>query len=293
MIAALLLGQIADDEPAKSFAAAMSDRWSSLQTRSAELIEQTTLWLSQPTIQLLAATVLLAVGLYCFLPGTANPRWRIMGSLLGGAGVVLLLLQAEPIGFSLKALAFSLVSVITLTAAIGTVGSKSPLYSAIWFALTLFGVALLLLINGAQFLGIATVAVYAGAIVVTLLFVLMLAQPRGQTRYDRLSWGPFAKWTGCFAGAASCCLLVWAFMATPRPPTPDVATNPVLAPDHVATLGSTLFSRYLIAVEIAGVLLFAALVGAVAIASAQPKRIAGQIDRALENASTMGAIRHE
>ena len=49
---------------------------------------------------------------------------------------------------------------------------------------------------GAQFLGIATVAVYAGAIVVTFLFVLMLAQPGGHAMYDRISWGWLPRFLG-------------------------------------------------------------------------------------------------
>ena len=55
--------------------------------------------------------------------------------------------------------------------------------------MSLLGTAALFLLQGAQFLGIATVAVYAGAIVVTFLFVLMLAQPEGHAFYDRISWG--------------------------------------------------------------------------------------------------------
>jgi NADH-quinone oxidoreductase subunit J len=52
----------------------------------------------------------------------------------------------------------------------------------------LLGTAGLLLLAGAQFLAIATVVVYAGAILVTFLFVLMLAQPEGRAAYDRVSF---------------------------------------------------------------------------------------------------------
>ncbi len=60
--------------------------------------------------------------------------------------------------------------------------------AAIWFALTLLGTAGHLHVQGAQFLGVATIVVYAGAILVTFLFVLMLAQPEGDAYYDRVSW---------------------------------------------------------------------------------------------------------
>jgi NADH-quinone oxidoreductase subunit J len=54
----------------------------------------------------------------------------------------------------------------------------------------------LFLLQGAQFLGVATVAVYVGAIVVTFLFVLMLAQPEGHAYFDRVSWGITPRFVG-------------------------------------------------------------------------------------------------
>ena len=54
--------------------------------------------------------------------------------------------------------------------------------------MSLLGTAGLFLFQGAQFLGVATIVVYAGAILVTFLFVLMLAQPEGHAFYDRVSW---------------------------------------------------------------------------------------------------------
>ena len=67
------------------------------------------------------------------------------------------------------------------------------MYCAVWFALSLLGTAGLFLFQGAQFLGVATIVVYAGAILVTFLFVLMLAQPTGRAYYDRLCWEPLVS----------------------------------------------------------------------------------------------------
>jgi NADH-quinone oxidoreductase subunit J len=129
---------------------------------------------------------------------------------------------------------------------------------------------------GAQFLGIATVVVYAGAIVVTFLFVLMLAQPQGHDYYDRLSWEPLLS---ALTGAVMVLLLSLALESglggttaaelTAKSPTPAALEKGVLAPEHVAQIGGVLFSRYLIAVEVAGVLLLVALVGASAIIAHQ------------------------
>lgn len=88
---------------------------------------------------------------------------------------------------------FSLLAVTAVGAGIAMISSRSAVYSAIWFALSLLAVGGLFLFQGAQFLGVATVTVYAGAIVVTFLFVIMLAQPEGHAVYDRLTWGWFAK----------------------------------------------------------------------------------------------------
>ena len=88
---------------------------------------------------------------------------------------------------------------------------RSPVYCAIWFALSLLGTAALFLFQGAQFLGVATIVVYAGAILVTFLFVLMLAQPEGDAFYDRISWeGLLAASTGALmVGGALTLTLVW------------------------------------------------------------------------------------
>ena len=81
-----------------------------------------------------------------------------------------------------------LAGVTVVSAAVATVTFRSPVYCAIWFGMSLLGTAGLFLFHGAQFLAVATVVVYAGAILVTFLFVLMLAQPEGQASYDRVSW---------------------------------------------------------------------------------------------------------
>ena len=77
---------------------------------------------------------------------------------------------------------------VTVVSAAAAVTFRNPLYCAIWFGQSLLGTAGLFFFTGAQFLAVATVVVYAGAILVTFLFVLMLAQPEGKAPYDRVSW---------------------------------------------------------------------------------------------------------
>ena len=70
-------------------------------------------------------------------------------------------------------------------AAVLTVTSRNPVYSALWFASVVLSTSGLFLLAGAQFLAAGTVIVYAGAIIVTFLFVIMLAQMEGRATYDR------------------------------------------------------------------------------------------------------------
>ena len=181
------------------------------------------------------------------------------------------------------------------------IASQSPVYSAIWFAMSLLGTAGLFFFNGAQFLGVATIVVYAGAIVVTFLFVIMLAQPEGHADYDRISWGWFPKNSrrtgrgdagrhpddaaGRHEGRSDC--------QGAASPTTDAIPA---AHGHTRcegwrqscaritwpTLVATSSVEQLVSVEIAGTLLLAALVGAVAIAIQGKPRLSTTIEEALQ-----------
>ena len=163
---------------------------------------------------------------------------------------------------------------MTIVSAIGAVSLANPVYCAMWFGMTLLGTAGLFFFQGAQFLALATVIVYAGAILVTFLFVLMLAQPDGRAYYDRTSWeallvGGGRHDHGRHADDGDLHALAAARRLPPLPAgrhAAAIATRRAWTPDHVARLGGELFGRHLLAVELAGMLLTAALVGAAAIA---------------------------
>ncbi len=255
------------------------------------------------------ALVLSVIGLWLLLP-QAIKRGRTIGGLLL---VIALGLFAADLPWLANPAAqgvFWLMSGVALVAAIGCVTAQSPVYSALWFALSLLGTAGLFFLDGAQFLAVATIVVYAGAIVVTFLFVLMLAQPEGHASYDRISWGWFpgtisvivaggivAMMTLTLAGLkdqavaagrnlnAREALATAALNKDPQAAAPVAAQeiNDVLHPHHMARLGGYLFSRHLISIEVAGTLLLAALVGAVAIA------IQGKQRDRVEEALTSGA----
>src|SRR5260370_1532557 len=86
---------------------------------------------------------------------------------------------------------FYLLGFVSLASAVLMITRRNPVYSALWFALVLLGNSGLYFLQQAEFLSTATIIVYAGAIVVTFLFVIMLAQPKGTAGSSRHSQEPF------------------------------------------------------------------------------------------------------
>lgn len=219
------------------------------------------------------ATGLLAVGLWLLLPrGAAGGR--ALGAVVLAASLGLFASQTPGLGvdgaFEANDVVFYILAALTVWSAVATVTFRNPVYCAIWFALSLLGTAGIFLFDGAQFLGVATIVVYAGAILVTFLFVLMLAQPEGQAPYDRVSWAPtLSALSGALFTGLLTTALVIVFQGPQAEQLPQVGTNSltgeILADEHMAHLGARLFSHHLAAVEVAGTLLLVALVGAVAI----------------------------
>ena len=158
---------------------------------------------------------------------------------------------------------FGVLAVITVLSSAATITSRRPLYAALWFALSLIGVASLFLLQGAQFLGVATIAVYAGAVVVMFLFVVMLANPEGNANYDQQSWGRFVPLWAVATGLLLSGLVSWSVLLIDPVARTTTDTLPVEA--HMAGFGAALFGKRLISVEVTGTLLLVALVVAVAI----------------------------
>lgn len=154
-----------------------------------------------PIEQWLIGLVIAALGIALIMPYSTKAARGVGAGLSAiGVGVVFASLPWEAAPLT-RALFYVLTS-ITLLSALGAICSRAAIYCAVWFAASLLGVAGLLVLAGAQFLGIATIVVYAGAIVVTFLFVIMLAQPKGNESYDRVSWGSLSKPVAVFASAA-------------------------------------------------------------------------------------------
>jgi NADH-quinone oxidoreductase subunit J len=184
---------------------------------------------------------------------------------------------------------FYLFAFVSLASAVLMITSRNPVYSALWFALVLLGNSGLYFLQRADFLSTATIIVYAGAIVVTFLFVIMLAQPQGTARYDRHSREPLlVSATGLVLASVLVGTLHYSARFEPwekrtdsphRPAVASIAAaadqyeqQPRIGARHVAGLGKSLFVDHVASVEVIGVLLLAAVAGAVLIAGHQVER---------------------
>lgn len=223
---------------------------------TALLLAQTALTLSSPMTWGIAVG---AAGLALRL--APHAAWRKLGVIASLIGIALIGVTLPPLGEALPQLLFWLMAALAVVASGAAVTSRSPVYAAIWFAVSLLGTAGLFLLQGAQFLGIATIVVYAGAIVVTFLFVLMLAQPEGNSPYDRISWAGFAIPIATIGVA----LLMGTLVSSLPDFSPVAKPGEVLHEAHVARLGAQLFAKHLVSVEVVGTVLLVALVGAIAI----------------------------
>jgi len=218
----------------------------------------------------LIGSALGGAGVWLALP-RGRSSGRALGNVVGLTGLGVLAAALPGMADALSQAVFWVLAGVTILSAAAAMTFRNPVYCAIWFGLSLAGTAGLFFFQGAQFLAVATIVVYAGAILVTFLFILMLAQPSGRAHYDRVSW------EGLVSAASGAVLVgVLATTVTSVLVSPEARRDAqrisqqdreriILADAHVKQIGSRLFSRYLVAVELAGVLLLAALVGAAVI----------------------------
>lgn len=153
---------------------------------------------------------------------------------------------------------FVIFGAIAVAGAILVVTRKHPMASALYLILTLFAVAALFALRQAHFLAAIQVIVYAGAVVVLFVFVIMLIN----VPEDRL---PVERPTAMrFLGVLAAGLLILQSAVVARrfglPEAPAVDAGSVQA------VGRALFTDYLLAFELTSVLLLAAVVGAIALA---------------------------
>ncbi len=160
---------------------------------------------------------------------------------------------------------FYLCALAAVAGALGVVLSKNPIRSAMGLLLTIVSIAGLFLALHAQFLATIQLIVYAGAIVVLFLFVIMLLGPSASTPSDRNGLFARAVAGGLFGavGLGAIALVANAAAETHR-------SMPMPQPDPgfggIEPIGSALFSDALVPFELSSALLMVAVIGAIAVA---------------------------
>ena len=161
---------------------------------------------------------------------------------------------------------FVVAAALVLIGAVGVVASRNPVHAALFLVQTLVGVALLFVLNDAHFLAAVQVVVYAGAIVILFLFVIMLL---GVDRAEELRIEPIfgQRPLAAVVGVALVAALGTVIVTGASVLTGVRRTAGERALDNEATdierMGRVLFGEYAFAVEITAALLTIAVVGAV------------------------------
>ncbi len=210
----------------------------------------------------------------CLLLGDPSRSRSVAGAILGlsAVGALFVLLGLRLAAPDASTAMFYLFSAIAVVAAARVVTHRRPIYSALYFVLVVLAVAALLVLQQAEFLALALIILYAGAIMVTYLFVIMLAQPSGAPAYDRHSREPLlAVLLGflvmaAIAGRAGDWRRPEAAPGIPVRADVPGSVGEVQSLGNTTAIGAELMTKYIMVVEIGGVLLLVAMVGAVAMA---------------------------
>lgn len=232
-------------------------------------------------VAVLALCIIAGIGTVMLLPGRREAALRKIGGviLLACLLVLLALLLRETATHTWGDLYFWLFSFIAIIAAIRMISHERPVYSALYFMLTVVASAGLFVLLWAEFMAAALVLIYAGAILVTYVFVIMLAQQAATpgtapaiaaAEYDRISREPvFASAIG-FTLMGVVLFLIFDKADGIRPAVaakPSAASAVVGVSDSaIRNLADYLFQTQLVTLELAGVILTLAMVGAVIIA---------------------------
>jgi NADH-quinone oxidoreductase subunit J len=165
---------------------------------------------------------------------------------------------------------FLILAVVAIVTAIGMLLNRNSVYSALFLVLNFITVAVFYLLLGAPFIAMAQVTVYAGAIMVLFLFVIMLLGAERLADAQVLPWQkPLAYGLAFVLAAETIYLLVTRARPEGNILAPDATANTV---ENLRQVGMTLFSDYLLPFEVTSILLLVAMIGAITISRREKGR---------------------
>ncbi len=164
----------------------------------------------------------------------------------------------------LQEIVFYTLSVAAVLCALGTIFSRNPVSSILFLILTFFCISGHYVLLNAQFLAIVNIIVYAGAIMVLFLFVVMLLNLNGDTEPQK---NRLIQLAGVISGGIFLITMLAALKETILPAAPLESVDVGL----IKNLGKKLFTDYVIPFDLSSVLFLSAIIGSVYLSSKQRK----------------------
>jgi len=167
----------------------------------------------------------------------------------------------------MEAVIFYVLATITVVSALCVVLLRRPIHNVLFMIMTMIGLAALYILLHAEFVAMVQLVVYAGAVMVLFLFVIMLLNLEDMPFIDDPR---SARWYGGIALAVAFVVLILPVIKSYSPKEPVPPSLGAGAMSNTQIIARELFTTYLLPFEIASVLLLAAIIGAVIIARRKP-----------------------
>ncbi len=163
---------------------------------------------------------------------------------------------------SVELIFFTVLSLLAVASALLTITAKHPVVSAMSLVFHFFMLAGLYLTLNAQFISVMQILVYAGAIMVLVVFVIMLLNLGDESKLtEKFNFRKIIAWF--FGGAFAVQMAV--LLTNTKVANPAISDKSLVI-GTAQSIGNELFTNYIYPIEIVGVLLFAAIVGAIVLA---------------------------
>ncbi|WP_135078024.1 NADH-quinone oxidoreductase subunit J [Terasakiella sp. SH-1] len=195
-----------------------------------------------------------------------------------------------------QAIAFYLFATVTVISAVMVITAKNPVHSVLFLVLALFNTSGLFILLGAEFLAMLLVVVYAGAVTVLFLFVVMMLDINFvELRQGFLQYMPLGATIGIILAAELILIGAgWHF----APEFEKVATAPIPAVETMTNthaLGAILYTDYMYLFQAAGLILLVGMIGAIVLthrkrAGVRKQVIADQIHLNIEDVAEMKKV---
>ena len=162
----------------------------------------------------------------------------------------------------ISAFIFYMFAAVLILAALKVITSRNPVHAALFLVLAFFSASAIWILLQAEFLAITLILVYVGAVMVLFLFVVMMLDLNLETlRADFTRYIPVGLLVGSIIIVEMSTVLIYTFIGVHQP----APANIVSSGSNTRDLGRLIYSDYLYAFEVAGIILLVAMIAAVAL----------------------------